>query len=622
MSITTALASPDIRQISTSAQRNELIKQGWSATRDQIAQALRQAYSPSRLSLPGSSQNPAFVSWLNLWQWFDLLAQPEQNFLERFIRQRLMIGEDGRYVAFGPGVEISQNYRPLTDAEWSPIATQALSESQNQFGIDTSHTDEILGDAIGKDFAQVLLADDSFSKSFFLTLSNRDNVPAVLQNLKSIWEARPQQFQNYKNLALALAVVFDQPAPAYWPHAQVDPKTLPTEELSIVQRFDFWVASNEGHRTLQDIHKLTARQLEFVVDALVSRSELEWAQKNLHFPRGDFGRAFSFIHYDLGRAQRRQYSWPGKNYTLAAIHAQGGICVDQAYFAMLSGKAFGIPTLFFTGQGSDGGHAWLGYLKSDDRWDLNCGRYLNQNYAVGEALDPQTWLPINDHELSYLAERFRDSPAFFASSNELVVARLFEKANDKATEAKVLDGAISVCPAYAEAWQAKTDFLHSTEASPQAIKDHFNAALRQFPNNEEVRTFYQKELAALSRSQGDQKAAEEYEGDIVRQNRLRRSDLSVDAGAEKLKKLVGEKKFDEAFTQYHSLVVELGSKGGGNFYYEIVRPYVLALLTEKDPKGAQRAMDLAQRNLHPEPGSPLFQEFGSLDAKIKAMQGR
>ena len=79
---------------------------------------------------------------------------------------------------------------------------------------------------------------------------------------------------------------------------------------------------------------------------------------------------------------------------------------------MIAGKARGLPTLFFTGQGADGGHAWFGYMKSDNRWELDCGRYKNQNYAVGQALDPQTWLPVSDHELEIHAQGLREGLSF------------------------------------------------------------------------------------------------------------------------------------------------------------------------------------------------------------------
>ena len=40
--------------------------------------------------------------------------------------------------------------------------------------------------------------------------------------------------------------------------------------------------------------------------------------------------------------------------TLPLILQEGGLCVDQAYFAAMVGKAKGVPTLLFRGAGLDG----------------------------------------------------------------------------------------------------------------------------------------------------------------------------------------------------------------------------------------------------------------------------
>jgi len=86
--------------------------------------------------------------------------------------------------------------------------------------------------------------------------------------------------------------------------------------------------------------------------------------------------------------------------------------VDQAYFSSMAGKAKGIPTLTFVGQGSGGGHAWFGFLKNPGRWETDCGRYENQNYPVGNAIDPQLWKLITDDELGALARGEKNLSGF------------------------------------------------------------------------------------------------------------------------------------------------------------------------------------------------------------------
>ena len=42
-------------------------------------------------------------------------------------------------------------------------------------------------------------------------------------------------------------------------------------------------------------------------------------------------------------------------------------------------------------------------FKNPGRWETDCGRYENQNYPVGNAIDPQLWKKITDDELGALA---------------------------------------------------------------------------------------------------------------------------------------------------------------------------------------------------------------------------
>ena len=83
--------------------------------------------------------------------------------------------------------------------------------------------------------------------------------------------------------------------------------------------------------------------------------------------------------------------------------------VTEAYASEI-GKGRGVPTIYFTGQGTDGGHAWFGYLSRSGKWELDCGRYASQNYPKGYALDPQTWQVVNDTTLQDLAKNGGSNP--------------------------------------------------------------------------------------------------------------------------------------------------------------------------------------------------------------------
>jgi hypothetical protein len=126
--------------------------------------------------------------------------------------------------------------------------------------------------------------------------------------------------------------------------------------------------------------------------------------------------------------------WTQGTYLLANIEVAGGICTDQSYFACIAGKAKGIPTLYFAGQGQDGGHAWFGYLRGNGKWELDAGRFFNQRYTVGQALDPQTWLPVTDHELLYLSGRAVRSPGNDAALGELAMVAIHRQCGEEIEE--------------------------------------------------------------------------------------------------------------------------------------------------------------------------------------------
>ncbi|HEY5791831.1 MAG TPA: hypothetical protein VIS74_00940 [Chthoniobacterales bacterium] len=512
------------------------------------------------------------------------------------------------------GALLRENYRPGTGSMPSNAGQPAfrawygLGMGCRLFAVD--------GAGLDPAFEKAVMAHSAFSPDFLPNLAREDDAAAVLKILQELWQADPARFWQYFRLAIALALVFDQPPPADWPHDQTNSAALPQAAMPPAEAFAFWIESDKTGKLYADPKTLGVDQLKFMVDVFLPASELRWAQKNARFPRANFGKAFSSITYDYSRTRTRQYDWPHESYSLEEIRKQGGICVDQAYFAAIAGKANGLPTLFFSGQGTSGGHAWFGYLKGANRWELDCGRYENQNYAVGEALDPQTWQPINDAELDYLSKPSQRGDAFRQSQIDLGMARLYQENQQPDKALAAVNSAIALAPENVAAWKERTSLLND----PSAQKAHFEKALNQFPANREVRVFFQKELADWHRRQGDAATAEEWERKIISQNRSGRSDLSIAAAAGGLAALVEARKMDEAMKEYRSLLGRLGRKGGGNFYYEIVAPFTESLIKAGDSQGAGRALELARRTLQPDSGSILDQEFQTLETRVKAVR--
>lgn len=618
---TTLHAEPDLSRPPTSADKAALIAGGWAAGRDLLAAKLGEKYRPGFSGRPGATGSAAYREWLTLWKWFDLLARDEAREAAAWAARRLFKDPESDKIVFLPlGVPAPVEVSPLPKERLGELLShpEALTDLLARLLPETMPRPESqpIAARLSPEILQTWIADSAFSEMFFSVLDADDYAPGVLWNLQEIQTAHPAEARAYQALAVAVAIVYDTQWPAFWPHHQVDAKRVPLATMPPAERFMAWVAANESRTLLGDLRRMGPEYLKFVVDAPLAESEFTWARKNAKFPRANFERAFSAVPYKFDRIKSQQFSWDRDAYTLEAILKRGGICVDQAYFAMIAGKARGIPTLFFTGQGSDGGHAWFGYLKSSDRWDMDAGRYENQNYATGFALDPQTWRPISDHDLRALAEGFRRTPAYAAARDDLVLAGLFEEQGNRDLADKATESALGVCPQMPEAWEARGRFLNASGAPPEARRALHEAAIRQFQNRRDQRTRHQEALAAIAREQGDSAAAEQLEKQIISSNRRLRSDLSVNAAAKRLDDLLEGGKTDDAFAEYRRLLNSLKTTGGGNFFYDIVRPFSTALIERGDAKRAREAVDLARRALKPEPGSILDLDFGKLTEEI------
>jgi tetratricopeptide (TPR) repeat protein len=535
-------------------EMESIFQEGFAKSVERLESKFYQNYKPSSIGLSLNSETLNFTAWLDLWRWCKIFAALREE-------------ESGQHIESG--------------------------------------------------LAKELLSDPVVSRMFFSTLSEQDSVPRVLENLSSIRTAHPKKFGEYASLAIAIAVVNDVPLPQGWPHHQVAAELVPISILPVDQQFSRWVAANEARQLLLDPRKLSPSQLKFVVDAFVREEELVWARKNVRLTRSTFEKAYFQINYSHERLKAQQYDWTGGPYTLAAIRKEGGICVDQAYYASMAGKALGLPTLFFTGQGSDGGHAWFGYMRSDDQWEIDCGRYSQHNYATGEALDPQTWQPISDHELELLAARFRDKPEFAASMNTLAVAEILEKSGDNPKAGQAYEKAIQLCPKNADAWSATAAFLQRRGAPAKERILFHERAKTQFANQADLKVLHQQALISIYQEQGDIESVKKIEQQILSQNRSKRSDLSVNMAADQLTALLEAGNMAEAKKLFRRQVHSLSQTGGGNFYYDVAEPYIRVLIEKGDKSEARRSIDLVRRKLTPQPGGILDVSMNDLETATK-----
>lgn len=616
-----AMAAQPTTVSPTPAEIQRILDGDWSAACGRLRSTLIADYSPQ------ACQEDAFGAWLNLHRWLDYIARNEFDETARLASRHLRWHPEQRRITVVPtGIPPpTENLEPLGNTQLQQVVRDARF-LESVLPLIAPHdfrpAEAPLGARLKRDRLLDLLSDEALGRELFESMRDEDFAPAVIDMLARMRDVGPGLFGQYRALAVAISLVYDQPAPPNWPHAQVRPEAVPRVRRQPFEIFGFWIQCQDLGRLYLDPRTLEVGQLMHLVDAPVRESEFTWAQAQVDLPRYRFAEAFDITRYDQERMRGREFVWPGNDYSLRAILARGGICVDQAYFAMLAGKAKGLPTLLFSGQGPDGGHAWFGFMKRDDTWVLDAGRERNRGEPVGTALNPQTWQTITDHELRLLARGYRDKPAYRCSQRHMAVARLFEQIGDRGRQLDAFRNAIAACPSSHEAWEAATIIMEANAVSSDsvavaALKEHALAASKQFASEIDIRVRYQQLLADIARRSGDTVEADRITKDIIRQTRGDRADISAKLAWRPIKHLLDSGDVDRASVAYKESLDRLGRTGGGNLYSQVVAPFVLALADRNELDVAESCLLYARKILRVKPLTPLDANMAQLLQRIR-----
>jgi hypothetical protein len=560
-------------------------------------------------------QHP-WISRLRLAQAFVWLGTPERTFataqIARLARQARLVGH------------------PLgEEAKARLIEGLGLPGEAGSFSVvfgdaeNFPHPD-ILARRIKPETLIALLANQPLIDLLGETVVEADYQPGVWRVLADLQEHRPAGMAEFPALAVALAVVYDQPFPADWPHGQVDRAKVPFIWNNWNALFDYFLDAQRDGKLLADLGTLSPAQLRFMVDLPLERSELDWVQANVRTLRAAFEKVFFSIKYDEQRIDDRVFSWPDRDYRLARISALGGICIDQAYFTAMAGKAKGLPTLFFTGQGSFGGHAWFGYLRKDG-WFLDGGRYAPHNYVTGFARDPQTWERINDHRLAFLNAPVGSVTLYNYSRNLLLLAMMPGVRDDVAERKRLVSAALAVDPKLPEIWSAVADALREL-GQAEALRQHYQLMAIQFSGQDDLRVEALHALAFLEEEAGRPDAAEKARNQIL----AARSDLAIAEAAEIVLAKVREGDYASSAARFQEFLSQFIKRAKreqvsmGDLFHELVVPYALTLDAMGKHKEALDAIEGAKSYFDLEGVNNLiaddFQELYDSLAKQKKVE--
>jgi hypothetical protein len=475
----------------------------------------------------------------------------------------------------------------------------------------------LLAERLSPELRGALLADAAWSAEFFSLEHPLDRRTEVLSLLARLHARDAAAFAAHSGLVIALALVHDVPPPPDWPHWQVRPEVLPRRLVPAEEVFDAYTGREAvaaaPRSALWSADRLDAAELRFLVDLALPEAERAWARYNLRTPLARLHETYSMIRYRQDRIEENAYVWPGSAYALADILREGGICVDQAYFATQAGKARGVPTLLFSGAGRDGRHAWFGYLGAGRKWVMDAGRHAEQNYVTGVAHDPQTWTEISDHELGFLSEGFRREPAAREARIHALFARWLREDGRGREAETAARAAVRLERRTLDAWDELLALRPEPGEAREAVAREAAGGLNAYP---ELQARFLGLAIESLRARGEAAEADRLGRELARRFAGKRGDLSTREMAGQLARTIETESVEEQARLYRNLLRRFGRGAGAGLWDEVVRPFVTSLAARGRWKEARAALREGREALQPGLGSQLEGEMSALEAEL------
>lgn len=334
-----------------------------------------------------------------------------------------------------------------------------------------------------------------------------DRARDVVRIARQLMTERSKQVDQFPALAAAVCVVHDLP----------EGRTLTMrvnenspEGPSALEVFDFFASNASSMHISPD--RLPALALIYVVDVTQPIEELQWAH-NIYSKSPGIDQRFKEIEYDHDHAslgKKKRVTAADGPYGLRKIKQHGGVCADQAYYAMSVAKASGLPSAYVVARGADVGHAWVGFAEARGRrisWNFDSGRYEQYQKLRGNIANPQTNELVSDGRVGIIggAMGARNDDVLATLATARVVGRmnagywrpsekieLDDKGNQRqpitdeiGDRLKMLRSALSDCAGVPGAWDRVTE-LARTGALEESQMDVWAKAVTQLAGREHL----------------------------------------------------------------------------------------------------------------------------------------
>jgi hypothetical protein len=445
------------------------------------------------------------------------------------------------------------------------------------------------------------------------SLSTYDNAPRAAEILCEIYAADPKVAVEYRKLAVAFALVFDQPFPQSWPHSNARKSQLAIGDENPVERFKFYIRCVDARAFLIDPKRLSVRELMCVVDTPLEFRELQYVQQVKLKSAERLKDVYQAIPYEKARLDDGRLMWEGSTYRLIDIGRNGGVCADQAFYMTQCGKAKGVPTVIFVGQGQNGGHAWTGFMPEPGDWNLEVAKYRQEKYPVGKAFDPQTWRRVTSDQFSLLVKAQGGGSS--ADKDARLVLQWAAMNPEHQSYAALLAHARKLAPQLLEAWEMEEAWLGAKGASTDQWRVFWQSWITAFRNQPDLEFRGQMRLMRALRALGEKSAEERLRTSLEKDNSSGRFDLAVAIAADGVLELLEAGKLDEATKAFDAVIGDFKSKAGGHLFYNLIVPYIDLCIEKEYRDQAAAALWTVDSKLE-------FTEFGTVSADLKKLKDR
>jgi putative Ig domain-containing protein len=294
-----------------------------------------------------------------------------------------------------------------------------------------------------------------------------DDVPAALALFHEMWKLSPLRLAEYGNLAIAVAVTWDQEKGAYsYKGKQLRTRSLMPEDL--VGAIDNYKYVVQSEQVMQGRGRFLPWEfLVHVVNHKTPLAERQWALQRFLPERSMIGRCYSKVPYDheMLETEGAVTKLDGKPYTLPNLLVFGGVCTMQADFASRVGKCLGVPTAAVSGPNRYGGaHAWVMWSELNSVTQKGIGysleshgRYRGDHYYVGHLVDPKTAEKITDRQLELRLHTVGLNPIAKRQSDMIMaVYPMLKEHHEMGVEDQLafLGQLIRLCPGNEAAWHS------------------------------------------------------------------------------------------------------------------------------------------------------------------------